>query len=88
MRPLNSAIAAGLAVLAASAGTAAAQPPASPGASCVALITSYEATQLQPGSVGAEVSALAADGRLGSTLVAPLAQRHLGSLESCAEAER
>lgn len=72
----------------ASAGAASAEPPADPPPSCVALITSYEASQLAPGFVGHEVSGLATSGPgLGSALVSPLAQRHLGSFESCREAE-
>jgi hypothetical protein len=69
-------------------GAASAEQPADGGASCVALITSYEATQLGPGFVGSEVSGLAASGRaFGQTLVSPLAQKHLGSIERCSEAE-
>jgi hypothetical protein len=48
-----------VALLTASATAASAGSPASPKASCVATITSYEATQLAPGSVGEEVSELA-----------------------------
>ena len=62
--------------------------PASPKASCVATITSYEASQLQPGAVGREVSGLAtsAPGVVGS-LVSDLARTHGGSIEACAGAE-
>jgi hypothetical protein len=76
-----------LAMLVASSGTASAQPPANPRASCVAVITSYEASQLAPGSVGNEVSGLAQSPGLGSALVSPLAQKHLGSIEACRQAE-
>lgn len=75
--------------LAASSGAAvAAGPPANPKASCVATITSYEASQLQPGAVGKEVSALTtlAPGFVGD-LVGALARAHAGSIESCFEAE-
>ena len=59
-------------------GTASASPPAP--ASCVGVITSYEASQLAPGSVGQEVSGLARSvPHLGETLVSPLAQVRGGS---------
>jgi hypothetical protein len=59
-------------------GTAAASPPAP--ASCVGIITSAEASQLPPGSVGVEVSGLARGvPRLGGALVSPLAHAHAGS---------
>jgi hypothetical protein len=75
------------AVLAAPAAASAGPQPAAPAASCVALITSYEASQLSPGSVGREVSGLAAGGPgLGRILVSALAQSHLGSLEGCSDA--
>ena len=75
-------------MLAASSAAASAAPPADPAPSCVALITSYEATQLAPGFVGHEVSGLATSGPgLGSALVNPLAHKHLSSFESCREAE-
>jgi hypothetical protein len=76
-----------LAMVAASSGAASAEPRAEPPPSCVALITSYEA-QLAPGFVGHEVSGLATSGPgLGTALVSPLAHKHLGSFESCREAE-
>jgi hypothetical protein len=54
-----------------------------PHASCVGSITSYEASQLLPGSVGAEVSGLAGSGPgLGITMVSPLAREH-GSIGAC-----
>jgi hypothetical protein len=63
--------------------------PASPQASCVATITSYEASQLQPGSVGAEVSGLATSARgLGRDLVSNLAKLHAGSFAGCVAEER
>ena len=63
-------------------------PPVSPQASCVATITSYEASQLQPGSVGEEVSGLATSAPgLGRSLVSDLAKAHAGSIEACREAE-
>ena len=61
---------------------------ANAGASCVGIITSAEATQLPPGSVGQEVSGLAhAVQPLGSSLVGGLAGEHAGSIESCRAAE-
>ncbi|MCA1677672.1 MAG: hypothetical protein LC790_01560 [Actinobacteria bacterium] len=54
----------------------------------MAVITSYEASQLAAGSVGHEVSGLARTSPgLGSALVSPLAHNHLGSIESCRQAE-
>jgi hypothetical protein len=77
-----------IAMLGASGAAAAAEQPASPQASCVAVITSYEGSQLPPASVGGEVSGLARTGPgLGRALVSPLAHDHLGSIESCFEAE-
>ena len=59
-------------------GTASATAASS--ASCVGIITSAEATQLPPGSVGDEVSGLARSvPRLGEMLVGPLAKRHGGN---------
>lgn len=50
---------------------------ADPSASCVAVVTSYEASQLPPGSVGREVSDLARSASgLGRALVSPLAREH------------
>jgi hypothetical protein len=58
--------------------TASASPPTP--ASCVGVITSAEASQLPPGSVGQEVSGLAHSvPRLGQALVGPLAHAHGGS---------
>jgi hypothetical protein len=58
-------------------GSAPARPPANAPASCVGIITSAEASQLPPGSVGEEVSGLAHSvSRLGQAIVSPLAQRH------------
>jgi hypothetical protein len=67
-----------------SSGALAASSPASPNASCVATITSYEASQLEPGAVGKEVSGLTtlAPGFVGD-LVSELARAHTGSIESC-----
>ena len=77
-----------IAMLAGAAGAASAQQPASPRASCVALITTFETSQLPPGSVGREVSGLATSGPgLGSALVSPLAHSHLGSIETCSQTE-
>ena len=77
-----------VAMLAVPGGAASAASPADPPPSCVAVITSYEASQLAPGFVGHEVSGLATSGPgLGTALVNPLAHEHLGSLESCREAE-
>ena len=59
-------------------GTASARP--APAASCVGIITSAEASQLPPGSVGQEVSGLARSvPRLGEALVSPLARAHGGN---------
>jgi hypothetical protein len=58
-------------------GIAWASPPATAPASCVGVITSYEASQLPPGSVGQEVSGLTRSvPRLGAALVSPLAHEH------------
>ena len=66
-------------VLAGLAGSASASPPANSPASCVGIITSAEASQLPPGSVGQEVSGLAHGvPRLGQALVSPLARTHGG----------
>jgi hypothetical protein len=55
----------------------------------VAVITSYEASELTPGFVGEEVSGFAPSGPgLGASLVSPLAHQHLGSFENCREAEQ
>jgi len=73
--------------LAASNGAAlAAGSPASPNASCVATITSFEASQLQPGAVGKEVSGLATSAAGVGGLVSDLAHAH-GSIEACIGAE-
>jgi hypothetical protein len=64
---------------------ASASPPATSPASCVGIITSAEASQLPPGSVGEEVSGLAQSvPRLGQALVSPLARTHLESIGQCA----
>lgn len=76
-----------LILIGASSTGAAAQQPPSPTASCVALITSFEATQLAPGAVGQEVSGLASTPGLGRRLVSPLARPHLGSIEACLTTE-
>ena len=76
-----------VALLAAGTGAASGQQPANPSSSCVAVITSYEASQLPAGSVGREVSGLASEPGLGSALVSPLARLHLGSIGACAGAE-
>jgi len=87
MRRFAITIAAAVAMLVGSSAVATAQQPASAQASCVALITSYEASQLAAGSVGSEVSGLASTPGLGSALVSPLAKTHLGSIGACAAAE-
>ena len=53
--------------------------------SCVAIITSFEASQLPAGAVGAEVSGLAtsAPGFVGE-FVSGLAKEHAGSIAACA----
>ena len=82
-------LATAVAALAVQSGAAlAAGPPASPQASCVATITSYEASQLQPGSVGKDVSGLATSAPgLGRDIVSELAKAHSGSVEACLAAE-
>jgi hypothetical protein len=80
MRRIAITIAATVATLVGSSAAATAEQPASDQASCVAVITSYEASQLAAGSVGAEVSGLASTPGLGSALVSPLAKTHLGSI--------
>jgi hypothetical protein len=56
---------------------ASASQAADPSAGCVGVITSYEASQLPPGSVGREVSELAhVVPNLGRALVSPLAREH------------
>lgn len=89
MKRRAAALAAAVVALGSSSGAAlAAGSPASREASCVATITSYEATQLPSGAVGTEVSGLAgsAPGAVGG-LVSDLARSHGGSIESCFEAE-
>lgn len=90
MKLRTAAFIAAVVVLGASSGTAiAAGSPASPKASCVATITSYEATQLESGFVGTEVSGLATSAPgLGTALVSGLAKENAGSTEECFEAER
>jgi hypothetical protein len=89
MRRIAITISAAVAMLVGLSAGAAAEQPANPRSSCVALITSYEASQLAPGSVGAEVSGLASSSAgLGSALVSPLARSHLGSISACLQAER
>lgn len=76
-------IAIGATVVAAAAmlsSSAVASPSSS--ASCAAILTSFEATQLPPGSVGAEQSSLAGAGF--GQVVSGVAQSHLGTLEDCA----
>jgi len=87
MRRIAITITTALAMTAASGASASAEQPANPRASCVAVITSYEATQPPSGSVGSEVSGLASEPGLGSALVSPLARNHLGAIEACFEAE-
>lgn len=82
------AVVVGVALVAAVLTASAQGAPPSANASCVATITSYEATRLPSGSVGAEVSGLATSGPgLGRTLVSGLAKEHAGSLAECAAAE-
>jgi hypothetical protein len=88
MRRIAITISVAVAMLVGSSAAATAEQPANPRSSCVALITSYEASQLAPGSVGAEVSGLASSPGLGSALVSPLARTHLGSISACLQAER
>ena len=88
MRRILITIASAAVMLMVPVGAASAEQPANARASCVALITSYEASQLAPGSVGGEVSGLATSGPgLGHFLVGQLAQQHLGSVALCRQAE-
>jgi hypothetical protein len=66
----------------------AAVSPASSKASCVATITSYEASQLPPGAAGKEISGLGTSepGLVGG-IASYLARAHAGSIEACFEAE-
>lgn len=73
-------VAATVALAATLSGPAGAAPPQS--ASCAAILTSFEATQLPPGFVGTEVSGLA--GPDFGQVISGLAQSHLGTLENCA----
>jgi hypothetical protein len=58
-------------------GTASVSHATAASASCVGVVTSYEGSQLPPGSVGHEVSGLARGVPiLGATLVSPLAVEH------------
>jgi hypothetical protein len=76
-----------VAALVSSATTASVAHAVSPQASCVGLITSYEASQLPAGSVGGEVRELAQSvPSLGSVQVSPLARERRGSIENCAQA--
>jgi hypothetical protein len=70
-------------VSAAAAVTAGTASGAGTQASCVGLVTSFEATTLEAGSVGHEVSGLAQAGSLGA-FVRELAAAHPGSLPACA----
>jgi hypothetical protein len=57
---------------------------ASPNASCVATITSFEASQLERGAVGREVSGLATSApSIVGSLVSELARAHGGSVDAC-----
>ena len=87
MRPIPITISIAAAILVGSSAAAMAEQPANARSSCVALITSYEASQLAPGSVGTEVSGLASSPGLGTALVSPLARTHLGSIGACQQAE-
>jgi hypothetical protein len=88
MRRIAITIAAAVALLVGSSAAATAQQPASDRASCVGLLTSYEASQLAPGSLGSEVSGLARSSPgFGSALASPLAQTHLGSIGACLGAD-
>jgi hypothetical protein len=69
-------------------GTGAMAQGATPPASCVAIITSFEATQFEHGFVGGEARELATNlTPFGATLVSGLAQQHLGSIADCRGAE-
>ena len=84
MLRVGAAITTAAALIVAPAVASAGPQPAAPDASCVAIITSYEATQLPPGAVGREVAGLATGAPgLGIALVSPLAGTHAGSLEAC-----
>jgi hypothetical protein len=65
-------------------GAAPAAGSAGPNASCVGTITSFEATQLEPGAVGTEVSALATSAPMLGAFVSDLAHAHGGSIGGCA----
>jgi hypothetical protein len=69
-----------MAIAAVLSGPAGASP--SPAASCAAILTSFEATELGPGFVGAEVSGLAGPGF--GPVIRDLAGSHLRTLEDCA----
>jgi hypothetical protein len=87
MRRIPITISVAVTMLVGSSAAAGAEQPANARSSCVALITSYEASRLAPGSVGTEVSGLASSPGLGSALVSPLARTHLGSIGACQQAE-
>ena len=87
MRGVAITVTTAIAMLAVFGGATSAQA-ASPQASCVGVITSYEGSELPAASVGHEVSGLATSGPgLGVAIVSPLAHRHLSSIEACAQAE-
>jgi hypothetical protein len=65
----------------------AAGSPASPKASCVGTITSFEASQFEAGAVGEEVSGLATSAAGVGRLVSELAHADGGSIEACLAAE-
>ena len=69
-------------VAAALSGAATAQAAPADRASCAAILTSFEATELPAGFVGAEVSSLAGPDFGG--VASGLGKAHLGSLEECA----
>ena len=83
---MRRAVVVALAVLAfgAAAGVANAQSPADPQASCLGLVASWEATELSPGSLGAETSGIARSepGVVGRH-VREAANVHAGSVEAC-----
>jgi hypothetical protein len=88
MRRLVTTTTAALLALAAPVAASGGPQPANEQASCVAILTSFEASQLEPGAVGAEVSGLATSspGFVGA-FVRALAKEHAGTIETCFPAE-
>jgi hypothetical protein len=82
------ACAAVLVAFGAATGPALAQGSASPRASCVGTLVSFEATELPAGFVGHEVSEAArSQPGIVAQLVRELAKQHGGSVEACLPGE-